>query len=453
MPKYCLNCGHKPEIMVAKIKHKQAVVALNNTSVIIYYTLKGKKMRYPTGISIDAAVDKKGNYINWDYTNKKLKLSSYYIHTQAKVDEMALRQKTIDDLLDKANDIINGHFERSIQITPDQLSLLMGNQQDQKISLANTGFFQFFDAFIEVKKSHFAERGNPISIKDYLSTYHLLQDYQAYIKTDILINNVTNLFLKDLNVFAAKAHPAKIGTHELKSKGKMGVNTFKKRLAVIAEFYDYLKALEACNPLQVDIIKKYNRSITKETKTKETLDVDEIKALYQFDFKQPQHQMIRDIFVFLCFTGIRFQDLVDFDKRFIQKHLGGLIYIKPASKTKIAYNLPLSTTAIEILEKYKYQLPSISDAYGNRLIKEALALTGKYDEVTQQKNKETNEYKRRYDTITLHKGRNTFITNLVDNTPLNEIMKYTGHRKLSTLQSYIDVRRPVSMEYIQKAFG
>jgi len=439
--------------MTAKIKHKQAVVALNNNSVIIYYTLKGKKMRYPTGISVDATKDKNGNYDTWDYVNKKLKLRPYYNHTQVKVDEMALRQKTINDMLSKANDIINDHFQRSIQITPDHLSTLMGKQQDKKISIANTSFFTFFDAFIKLKEEHFAERGVAVSIKDYNSTYSLLKDYQASLGTDIQINHINNLFLKDLNVFAAKKHPAKIGDHKLNSKGKMGVNTFKKRLAVIAEFYDYLKALEACNPLQVDIIKKYNRSITKETKTKETLDLNEIKALYEFDFDQPQHQMIRDIFVFLCYTGIRFQDLVDFDRRFIRKHLDGYIYKKPASKTKIAYNLPLSSTVLEILEKYDYKLPTISDQYGNRLIKEALAKTEMFDEVTPQVNKETGEYKRRYDAITLHKGRNTFITNLVDIVPLNELMKYTGHRKLSTLQSYIDVRRPVSMDYIQKAFG
>lgn len=436
--------------MVAKIKHKQASVALNNNSVIIYYTLKGIKMRYPTGISLDTSVDKNGNYDTWDYVNKKLKLRPYSNHTQAKVDEMALKQKTINDLLDKANDIINDHFERSIQITPDQLSLLMGTQQDQKISLANTGFFEHFKAFIEIKRKNYEAVGSILSLKDYNSTYYLLEDYQAHTKQDITIHGINLLMLKDLRVFAASKHPSKIGNHQLKSKGEMRTNTFKKRLDVIAEFFGYLKQLSACNPLQVDMIKDYKRSIKKESKHKETLTIPEIHAFYKHQFDEPHYQMIQDLFVFLCMTGIRFQDLVEFDKRFIKTSTSGAkTYVKIASKTKISYNIPLSKIVIEILEKYGYKLPTISNAYGNRLIKEALAMTGLFDDVTEQIDKVTKDYKNRYDAITLHKARNTFITNLVDTTPLNELMKYSGHRKLSTLQSYIDVKRPVSAEYIK----
>ena len=140
-----------------------------------------------------------------------------------------------------------------------------------------------------------------------------------------------------------------------------------------------------------------------------------------------------------------------FDKRFIfkQKDSGGFIYKKAASKTGIDYNIPLCQIVIEILEKYEYELPKITDQYGNRAIKESLKKTEMFNELTQIKDKETGEYKHRYEAITLHKGRNSFITNLVDTTPLNELMKYTGHKKLSTLQSYIDVRRPVKMDYIK----
>jgi integrase len=53
----------------------------------------------------------------------------------------------------------------------------------------------------------------------------------------------------------------------------------------------------------------------------------------------------------------------------------------------------------------------------------------------------------------MHKGRDSFITNLVDSTPLNTLMKYTGHSKLSTLQGYIDTNREVETDPIIKAFN
>ena len=434
------------------IKHKQATVKLNKTSVVIYYSLKGLEMRFPTGILINSHKDKKRKYIYWDYTNRKLKLPSYYVHRQQDVDELGIRQKTIDDLLTKANAIINDHFQRSIQISPQQLKNLLASQQHEKIQIARTGFFEYFDDFITKKRKHFAAVGNPISLKDYVSTYNLLQDYKVYTNKEIVIGNVNILFLQDLVAYASVLHDKLIGDYEVKTKGAMVSSTVIKRLDILAEFFGYLKALSACNPLQVDVIKNYKRTIKRQPKDKETLTVKEIKAFYNHKFNEPHYEIIKDLFVFLCFTGIRFQDLVDFDKAFIKKQKDGFVYVKKASKTKIAYNIPLSKIVIEILEKYKHKLPSISDQYGNRMIKEALKLTGMFDEQTQQIDKGTNEYKRRYDAITLHKGRNTFITNLVDDTPLNELMKYTGHRKLSTLQSYIDVRRPVSFKYIKEIF-
>ena len=44
-----------------------------------------------------------------------------------------------------------------------------------------------------------------------------------------------------------------------------------------------------------------------------------------------------------------------------------------------------------------------------------------------------------YEQITFHTARRTFITNLVNaNISLNAIMKMTGHKKITTLQEYIN---------------
>jgi hypothetical protein len=201
------------------------------------------------------------------------------------------------------------------------------------------------------------------------------------------------------------------------------------------------------------IITKYNKTIKKDGNNKETLDVKEIHALYKFNFTEPNKIIVRDLFVFLCLTGIRYQDLYEFDKRFIVKSKTeeGYIYFRPASKTGIDYQIPLCKIVIEILKKYNYELPKISDQHGNRMIKEVLKETELFNDITTVFDKDKKDYKTRYEAITLHKGRNSFITNLVEITPLNELMKYTGHKKLSTLQSYIDKKRPVQMKFI-KAF-
>jgi integrase len=75
--------------------------------------------------------------------------------------------------------------------------------------------------------------------------------------------------------------------------------------------------------------------------------------------------------------------------------------------------------------------------------------SGLFNEITRIKNKETQTYMFKYETITGHKGRDTFITNLIENTPINEIMKYTGHTKVSTLMKYVDKSRKVNSNYVK----
>ena len=72
---------------------------------------------------------------------------------------------------------------------------------------------------------------------------------------------------------------------------------------------------------------------------------------------------------------------------------------------------------------------------------------------TEEKDKKTGEYLKRYKAISWHNGRDTFITNMVYNTPINELMIYTGHSKLSTLQGYIDFSRTIHMEYVFETFN
>jgi integrase len=105
--------------------------------------------------------------------------------------------------------------------------------------------------------------------------------------------------------------------------------------------------------------------------------------------------------------------------------------------------VPLNQTALEILERYGNELPQFANAYLNRELK---AIFRKYDllksdyKKTFIKNKKelTKEGKKR-DFITVHKSRSTFITLLINqNTPLSEIMPMTGHKLVSTLNTYTD---------------
>ncbi|MBN8688698.1 MAG: tyrosine-type recombinase/integrase [Chitinophagales bacterium] len=434
-----------------KLKHRPAVAKPNNTSIVIYYSYQGKEMRYPTGVSIDPQKDKDGKFTSWDYKNNRLKLPTYNGKKPMLINTLETKQQRIDDLLNRANSLINRSFSNGSVMYPNYLESLLSHKETVQLDRDNTSFFDYFNQFLERKREHFNARGKIISLKDYNSTLLLLQDFEKYKNIDIRIEYINNLWLEDFVNYMATKHPKYYGDYKVHSQGEMKDSTKKKRLDILAEFFTYLKELKVVSIEQEETVRKFKKRIKKQQVQKATLDIPEIHKLYKFKFAQRHHEQIRDLFVFLCLTGIRFQDLIEFDKNFIKKSKtgSGYVYVKAASKTSLDYNIPLCQIVLEILNKYKFELPKITGQYGNRAIKEALQITGLFDDITQNKHKYTKENKRRFEAITLHKGRDSFITNLVDTTPLNELMKYTGHKKLSTLQGYIDKKRPVKMDYIK----
>ena len=408
-------------------------------------------MRYSTGVQIEPIKDKDGKFINWDYKNNRLKLQSSSGNKTSSISTLETKQKRIDDLFNKANGLINDYFTKGAIMYPAHLTNLLDNVEEIKYTSANASFFEYFNQFVERKRVHFNARGKIISLKDYTSTLLLLQDFEKFKNYDLRIEYISTLWLEDLVNYMSTKHPKFYGDYKVNSRGDMANSTIKKRLDILAEFLAYLKELKVVTVEQDALVRKFKKTIKRQPVRKETLDIQEIHKLYKFKFTHKADEQIRDIFVFLCLTGIRYQDLFDFDKKFIKKRKtgDGFVYVKAASKTSLDYNIPLCKMVLELLKKYKYELPKISDQYGNRAIKEALKKTKLFNDYTQIIDKETKKYKKRYEAITLHKGRDSFITNLVDTTPLNEIMKYTGHKKLSTLQGYIDKKRPVNMDYIK----
>lgn len=419
------------------MKLKQVFPKPNNTSIIIYYSDKGTHFRYPTGISITNEL-KNGKYSDWDY---KLNMLKPY------VSDFETKKKAILDVVKKANEILSQHFEAGKTITPDELKNILSSNQLIKTQSINSLLRDHYEGFYQLKKEGFDARGADASLKDFTSTKHLLEAYEIVKKKKLKVSVLgEKIFLYDLINFMRTKQPKTVGDVEIKFQGGLNEKTIKKRMDVLVGFAEYLKELKLLAVDGVDALKRFRRvEVTVIQGAKETLTIPEVHKLYNYHFENKKLEQIRDVFVFLCFTGIRFQDLVEFDKKFIKNN----VYIKKASKTGIDYIIPLSEIVQEILVKYKYQLPVISNVKSNLYIKEALEATGLFDDYTEQIDKTTGKYKQRFDAITMHKGRDTFITNLVDTVPLNEIMKYTGHKKLSTLQGYIDKKRNVSKEFIK----
>lgn len=182
------------------------------------------------------------------------------------------------------------------------------------------------------------------------------------------------------------------------------------------------------------------------------LTESEVEQLEQFHF-MPRLQRVVDLFLFSCYTALRVSDLKQFDSDKIQNGYYHFRQYKTSGKIK----LPLIPEAIEILEKYNYQLPTISEQKGNEYIKEAFALAQIDRLVTTTSTKE----KRPVDTLvplhtvaSWHLARRSFVSIAISKgIPVNAVMAVTGHSDYQTMKKYLRMNEKNVAEQMKNTFS
>jgi site-specific recombinase XerD len=86
----------------------------------------------------------------------------------------------------------------------------------------------------------------------------------------------------------------------------------------------------------------------------------ELAAIETQDLENPILQKVRDLFVFSCYTGLAYVDLMALQPTNIISSVDGMKWIKTTrTKSDIGVNVPLLTPALAVLEKYSHiQEPS-----------------------------------------------------------------------------------------------
>lgn len=169
------------------------------------------------------------------------------------------------------------------------------------------------------------------------------------------------------------------------------------------------------------------------TVEREFLDEEEIQRLIEKEFSIYRLNLVKDIFVFSCFTGLAYADVKALNKDNIVFGIDGGRWIKTTrKKTKTKSNIPLLPSAEVILKKYERDLgvsssskllPILSNQKMNAYLKEIADLC--------QINKN----------LTFHLARHTFATTITLNNgvPLESVSKMLGHKSLKTTQHYAKI--------------
>ena len=179
------------------------------------------------------------------------------------------------------------------------------------------------------------------------------------------------------------------------------------------------------------------------------LTEDEIDKIYKLDLKDNKRlEKVRDLFIIECNTGVRFEDLMHIEKENILEHS---IKIKIRKTGEVLHTLLLPITR-ELLKKYNYQLPTISNTNYNKYIKEIGKLSGLTESIiinTYKSGKAVSLKKKKYELISSHTSRRSFATNSYKrgDSPIL-IMSITGHKKESTFLKYIRITNEEAVKII-----
>jgi integrase len=171
------------------------------------------------------------------------------------------------------------------------------------------------------------------------------------------------------------------------------------------------------------------------------LTPEEIKKILFLDLSKRHHlQKYRDLLVFGCLTGLRFSDFSVISSEDVRD---GMLY-KKQGKPKHWVVVPLRDEANQILiESFHRNIPVISNPDFNYYIKEVGRLAEIHQPIKHsymRGNRSIVETKAKYEWITSHTCRRSFCTNeFLAGTPVDLIMKISGHKSLKDFYRYIKI--------------
>lgn len=167
------------------------------------------------------------------------------------------------------------------------------------------------------------------------------------------------------------------------------------------------------------------------------LSTEELKLLEEHYFTQPRLQLVKDLFIFCCYTGLAYHEMSSLQKEHIIKGFDGNEWIQmKRHKTNKMISVPLLPKAKAILEKYdevsNHALPKFSNQKINSYLKEIAGIVGINKPISH------------------HMARKTFASTvlLYNDVPMEIVSDLLGHSSIKITQEYYGkiVQKRVSEE-------
>ena len=419
-------------IFTLESRKKDGVLITENVPIRMRVNFASKRIEFTTGYRIDSA--------KWDAAKQRVKngCSSKLKQSASEINASLLEYYTETQSIFKRFEV------EDVMPTPEQIKEAfnalhkpVSEEPKPKKEALPCDFFQVFDDFVE-------DCGRQNNWTN--STFEKF----AAVK-----NHLTN-FREGLTFEFFDERGLNDYVGYLRDVKEMRNTTIGKQLSFLKWFlrWAFKKGVHQNNAYD-----SYKPKLKSTQKKIIFLTWDELNRLREFKIPSNKQALerVRDVFLFQCFTGLRYSDVFNLRRSDIK---GDHIEVTTV-KTSDSLIIELNNHSKAILDKYKdvafeddKVLPVVTNQKMNDYLKELAEMAGIDEPVRQtyyKGNERIDDVTPKYALLGTHAGRRTFICNaLALGIPPQVVMKWTGHSDYKAMKPYIDIADDIKANAMSK---
>ena len=417
-------------IFTLESRKKDGVLIVENVPIRMRVNFASKRIEFTTGYRIDAA--------KWDSDKQRVRngCSNKLKQPASEINASLLGYYT------EVQEIFKKFEVEEIMPTPEQIKEAFNalhkpiEEVKQRKSTPNA-FYKAFDEFVRD-----CGRQNDWTDSTY-EKFAAVKNHLMNFRTELTFDFFDEKGLNDYVTY-------------LRDVKEMRNSTIGKQLSFLKWFlrWAFKKGLHQNNAYD-----SYKPKLKSTQKKIIFLTWEELNKLREFEIPAAKQALdrVRDVFLFQCFTGLRYSDVFNLRRSDIK---GDHIEVTTV-KTSDSLIIELNKHSKAILDKYKdvafeddKVLPVITNQKMNDYLKELAELAGINEPVRQtyyRGNERIDEVTPKYALLGTHAGRRTFICNaLALGIPPQVVMKWTGHSDYKAMKPYIDIADDIKANAMSK---
>ena len=382
------------KIVISFLLRKCRVSRDGKSVIYVRYTYKNQRVELSTGIYVPPSY--------WDIQKQ---------HVKDRIPGARVLNERLDRTRVEIQDIFNQlkSFNEEFDVYSIKERLLKVDQ--------DKGILAVFDYYLESILAKLNKGYSMETYKHYKSSRKRLADFIRvhYKKTDFPVRTINYQFLNSFDSYVKK--------------------TFNNQQNTAWNYHKHLRrVLNLAISLEYITVNPYSKfKVGLEETHREILSMAELKRIEEKRISIERLSVVRDIFVFACYTGLSFSDISKLSRKHLQTRDDGKDWIIiDRTKTNNRCQIPVLPKAREILLRYKGYpklngkhtlLPVLTNQKMNSYLKELADIC--------QINKD----------VTMHVARHTFATSVTlgNGVPIETVSKLLGHSSLRTTQIYAKI--------------